>query len=181
MHPLISQFEKAQLKKDIPEFRPGDTIRVSVRIREGDKERVQDFEGVVIRRKAMAFARRSPSAAYRSASAWSASSASRPRHRRHRTDPPRKSPPAKLYYLRSLRGKKARISERKAALESVRPVVAAETRRARRSPCISAAGFLRPRWRKSILPQRHKDTKLLYMTLCLCVFVSLWSFLFTEI
>jgi len=39
------------LRKDLPEFRPGDTIRVHVRIREGEKERLQAFEGVVIARK----------------------------------------------------------------------------------------------------------------------------------
>lgn len=40
-----------QLREDIPEFRPGDTIKVNVRVREGEKERLQAFEGVVIRRK----------------------------------------------------------------------------------------------------------------------------------
>jgi large subunit ribosomal protein L19 len=40
-----------QLREDIPAFRPGDTIRVNVRVREGEKERLQAFEGVVIRRK----------------------------------------------------------------------------------------------------------------------------------
>lgn len=40
-----------QLREDIPEFRPGDTVRVNVRVREGEKERLQAFEGVVIRRK----------------------------------------------------------------------------------------------------------------------------------
>ena len=46
----IQEIEDAQLK-DHPDFRPGDTVRVHVRIREGDKERVQVYEGVVIRRK----------------------------------------------------------------------------------------------------------------------------------
>lgn len=40
-----------QLREDIPEFRPGDTVKVNVRVREGEKERLQAFEGVVIRRK----------------------------------------------------------------------------------------------------------------------------------
>ena len=40
-----------QLREDIPVFRPGDTVRVNVRVREGEKERLQAFEGVVIRRK----------------------------------------------------------------------------------------------------------------------------------
>lgn len=48
---LISKIESAQLKKDIPNFRIGDTIRVHTRIIEGEKERVQIFTGTVIARK----------------------------------------------------------------------------------------------------------------------------------
>ncbi len=45
----IESFEQAQLEgKSVPEFRAGDTLRVAVRIKEGDKERVQNFEGVCI-------------------------------------------------------------------------------------------------------------------------------------
>jgi large subunit ribosomal protein L19 len=45
----IESFEQAQIeKKNIPDFRAGDTVRVAVRIKEGDKERVQNFEGVCI-------------------------------------------------------------------------------------------------------------------------------------
>ncbi len=45
----IESFEKAQLEgKNVPEFRAGDTVRVAVRIKEGDKTRVQNFEGVCI-------------------------------------------------------------------------------------------------------------------------------------
>lgn len=40
--------EATQLKKDIPDFRPGDTVNVHVKVREGDKERVQEFQGIVI-------------------------------------------------------------------------------------------------------------------------------------
>ena len=47
----IQELEAEALRDDIPDFRPGDTVRVHVRIREGDKTRVQVFEGVVIRRK----------------------------------------------------------------------------------------------------------------------------------
>lgn len=43
--------EATQLKKDIPEFRPGDTVNVHVKVREGDKERVQEFQGIVIGRR----------------------------------------------------------------------------------------------------------------------------------
>ncbi len=48
---LISEISKDYLKTDLPEFRPGDRVRVSVRIKEGDRERIQVFEGLVIKRK----------------------------------------------------------------------------------------------------------------------------------
>ena len=44
----IQELEQAQLKNDLPEFGPGDTVRVQVRVKEGDRERLQAFEGVVI-------------------------------------------------------------------------------------------------------------------------------------
>jgi large subunit ribosomal protein L19 len=47
----IEFVEQQQLRKDVPEFRPGDTVRIHTKIKEGDKERVQVFEGVVIRRR----------------------------------------------------------------------------------------------------------------------------------
>lgn len=47
----LQQYEQKQLKKDIPDFRTGDTVRVHTKIREGDKERIQIFEGVVIRKR----------------------------------------------------------------------------------------------------------------------------------
>ncbi|HLV61404.1 MAG TPA: 50S ribosomal protein L19 [Fredinandcohnia sp.] len=50
-NPIIEAVEKNQLRTDIPEFDAGDTVRVHSRIREGDKERVQVFEGVVLRVK----------------------------------------------------------------------------------------------------------------------------------
>ena len=47
---LIRSIEQAQLKKDIPSFKPGDTVRVYVKVVEGNRERLQAFEGVVIQR-----------------------------------------------------------------------------------------------------------------------------------
>ena len=47
---IIADIDKEQMRVDIPEFRVGDTVKVHVKIREGDKERIQIFEGVVIRR-----------------------------------------------------------------------------------------------------------------------------------
>jgi len=51
MSKLIQEFEQTQLKKDVTEFNVGDTVEVHVRIVEGDKERVQIFNGTVISRK----------------------------------------------------------------------------------------------------------------------------------
>ena len=48
---IIEALEKEQLRQDIPAFRPGDTVRVHVKVVEGNRERVQMFEGVVINRK----------------------------------------------------------------------------------------------------------------------------------
>ncbi len=50
-HPVIRDIEASYLRKDLPGFRPGDTVRVHTLIKEGDKERVQVFEGVCIDRK----------------------------------------------------------------------------------------------------------------------------------
>ena len=50
MHPFI-ETQKEWMKENVPPFRPGDTVRVNVRVKEGDKERVQAFEGVCIARK----------------------------------------------------------------------------------------------------------------------------------
>ncbi len=50
-HPLVSEIEKAYRRSDIPDFRPGDSVKVHTLIKEGDKERVQVFEGVVIDRR----------------------------------------------------------------------------------------------------------------------------------
>lgn len=50
MHPFI-ETQKEWLRSDVPPFRPGDTLRVNVRVKEGDKERLQAFEGVCIARR----------------------------------------------------------------------------------------------------------------------------------
>jgi large subunit ribosomal protein L19 len=53
MKPIVGKVQESQLRKDHPVFRPGDTIRVHVRLKEGegDKERIQPFEGVVMSRR----------------------------------------------------------------------------------------------------------------------------------
>ncbi|HXW57174.1 MAG TPA: 50S ribosomal protein L19 [Candidatus Cybelea sp.] len=53
MKPIVAKAQESQLRKDLPAFRPGDTVRVNVRLKEGEgeKERVQAFEGVVMKRR----------------------------------------------------------------------------------------------------------------------------------
>jgi len=48
---LIREITAAYMKNDVPEFRPGDTVKVSVKIKEGDRERIQLFEGLVIKKR----------------------------------------------------------------------------------------------------------------------------------
>ena len=51
MSNIIEELEKEQLKQDLPEFGPGDTVVVQVKVKEGNRERLQAFEGVVIARR----------------------------------------------------------------------------------------------------------------------------------
>ena len=51
MSNLIEQITQEYLKNDVPDFRPGDNVKVHVRIKEGDKERIQIFEGLVIKKR----------------------------------------------------------------------------------------------------------------------------------
>ena len=51
MNDIIRAIESEQLKKDVPDFRPGDTVRLDVKVVEGARERIQAFEGVVIKRR----------------------------------------------------------------------------------------------------------------------------------
>lgn len=48
---IIEQLEKEQLRTDLPNFAPGDTVKVQIRVKEGEKERLQAFEGVVIAKR----------------------------------------------------------------------------------------------------------------------------------
>jgi large subunit ribosomal protein L19 len=50
-HPLVQAVENAQLKQNVPSFAPGDTVIVQVKVKEGDRERLQAYEGVVIAKK----------------------------------------------------------------------------------------------------------------------------------
>ena len=101
-----------QLKSDIPEFRPGDTLAVHVRVIEGDKERIQVFQGVCIKRKGgginETFTVRKISNGIGVERIFPLHS---PRVAKIEVKRRGKVRRAKLYYLRTLRGKAARIKE----------------------------------------------------------------------
>lgn len=112
-NPIIQALEKEQLKSNLPEFSPGDTVVVNVKVKEGDRERVQAYEGVVI--------------AIRNRSLNSSFTVRKISHgvgveRTFQTHSPmidsvvlkRRGDvrQAKLYYLRDLAGKAARIKEK---------------------------------------------------------------------
>ncbi|MEA2522744.1 MAG: large subunit ribosomal protein [Actinomycetota bacterium] len=106
--------EKAYLRTDIPDFRPGDTVKVHVRVTEGSRERVQVFQGVVIRRQngglRETFTVRKISFGVGVERTFPVHSPSIARLELVSRGAVRR---AKLYYLRELRGKKARIKERR--------------------------------------------------------------------
>lgn len=112
MQAVIRDFENQHRKSNLPDFRPGDTVRVSVRIVEGDKERIQDFEGVCIARKGSGaretFTVRRVSLGVGMERVFPIHS---PRIEHIEVIRHGKVRRAKLYYLRELRGKKARITE----------------------------------------------------------------------
>lgn len=110
---LIDQIEQRQLRTDLPEFRPGDTVRVHAKVIEGDKERIQVFEGVVIRRTRGAnratFTVRKISYGVGVERTFPLHS---PRIDKVEVVARGKVRRARLYYLRELSGKAARIQER---------------------------------------------------------------------
>jgi large subunit ribosomal protein L19 len=116
MHTAIAELEQAQIRSDVPDFRPGDTLRVHVKVTEGNRSRIQVFQGVVIRRQGggarETFTVRKISYGVGVERTFPVHTPAidkielmtRGRVRR-----------AKLYYLRELRGKAARIRERREA------------------------------------------------------------------
>ncbi|NLT95751.1 MAG: 50S ribosomal protein L19 [Clostridia bacterium] len=109
---IIKSIEAEQLKKDIPDFKPGDTVRVDVKVVEGNRERIQAFEGIVIKRRGSGL---SETFTVRRVTYGVAVERCFPIHspridkitvlRRGRVRR------AKLYYLRQLSGKAARIKD----------------------------------------------------------------------
>jgi len=123
MHTL-DELDNASLRSDVPDFRPGDTLDVGVRVVEGNRSRVQRFQGVVIRRQGGGVRE---TFTVRKVSFGVGVERTFPVHTPviedikvvTRGDVRR----AKLYYLRELRGKKAKIKEKR----DVKPAAAAST------------------------------------------------------
>ncbi|MGB9866814.1 MAG: 50S ribosomal protein L19 [Bacillota bacterium] len=111
---LVSSIEKEQLRRDIPEFGPGDLVRVFVKVVEGGKERVQAFEGTVIARRGSGaretFTVRRVSFGVGVERVFPVHSPMLEKIEVLRKGSVRR---AKLYYLRKLSGKAARIKEKK--------------------------------------------------------------------
>ena len=118
---LIDRIEAGELKKEAPQIRIGDTVKAHIRIVEGEKERIQVFEGIVIRlrgggvRKTMTL---------RKVSFGVGVERILPLHspRLEKTEIVRRAKvrQAKLYYLRNLRGKAARLKELKPKIDSTK-------------------------------------------------------------
>lgn len=108
----------SSLKTDIPAFHPGDTVSVHVKVIEGDKERIQIFEGVVINRRGngmdATFTVRKISNGVGVERIFPVHSPNIAKIEMVRAGKVRR---AKLYYLRSLRGKAARIDEKRGAIQ----------------------------------------------------------------
>jgi len=113
MSNIISQLEQEQMKQDIPEFGPGDTVTVQVKVKEGSRERLQAFEGVVIakRNRGMnsAFTVRKISHGEGVERVFQTHSPAIGSIKVKRKGDVRR---AKLYYLRELSGRSARIKEK---------------------------------------------------------------------
>ncbi|MGB9839091.1 50S ribosomal protein L19 [Thermovenabulum sp.] len=113
MSDLVRAIEQEQMKTDIPEFRPGDTVKVYTKVIEGNRERIQVFEGVVIARKGgglrETFTVRKISYGVGVERVFPLHS---PRIEKIEVVRKGKVRRAKLYYLRKLKGKAAKIKER---------------------------------------------------------------------
>ena len=114
MNDIIRSIEQEQLRADIPDFRPGDTVRVDVKVVEGNKERIQAFEGVVIKCRGSGlsetFTVRRISYGVGVERTFLIHSPRLAKIEVKRHGIVRR---AKLFYLRGLSGKAARIKERK--------------------------------------------------------------------
>lgn len=114
INPIIEKITSSQLRNDVPEFRAGDTVRVHALIVEGERERVQLFEGLVIKRRGQGI---SESYTVRKISNGVGVERTFPLHtpRVQKIEVLKRGKVrrAKLYYIRQLHGKAARIQERR--------------------------------------------------------------------
>ncbi|PTM59081.1 50S ribosomal protein L19 [Desmospora activa] len=112
MNQVVRELGEGQLRKDVPQFRAGDTVRVHVKVVEGQRERIQVFEGVVIQRRGGGI---SETFTVRKISYGVGVERTFPLHspRIDKIEVMRRGKVrrAKLFYLRNLRGKAARIKE----------------------------------------------------------------------
>ena len=113
MNEIIKQIEEEQLKAEVPQFRVGDTVRVHARIKEGEKERIQVFEGVVLKKQGgsnrATFTVRKTSNGVGVEKTWPLHSPSVEKVVVVRAGKVRR---AKLNYLRGRIGKRAKVKER---------------------------------------------------------------------
>lgn len=119
MHTAIQELEKAQLRTDVPDFRPGDTLAVHVRVTEGTRTRTQVFKGVVLARQGSAnretFTIRKVSYGIGVERVFPIHT---PAVEKYEVVARGRVRRAKLYYVRHLRGKAARIRERREPAKS---------------------------------------------------------------
>lgn len=111
IHPVMQRLQEKLTRTDLPPFGPGDTVRVQVKIKEGDKERLQAFEGVVIARKngpQGSFTVRKMSFGQGVERIFPFNSKVIDKIEKVRSSKVRR---ARLFYLRGLRGKAARLKE----------------------------------------------------------------------
>lgn len=112
LNTLLQQFEAEQIQRKLPDFGPGDTVIVNVKVKEGNRERVQAYEGVVIGKKNgglnSSFTVRKISHGYGVERVFQTHSPAIDSVEVKRRGAVRAG---KLYYLRNLEGKKARIKE----------------------------------------------------------------------
>ncbi|MCD9028348.1 50S ribosomal protein L19 [Luteimonas sp. BDR2-5] len=139
LNTLLQDFEKEQSQRELPEFGPGDTVVVNVKVKEGNRERVQAYEGVVIGKKNAglnsAFTVRKISHGFGVERVFQTHSATIESLQVKRRGAVRAG---KLYYLRGLEGKKARIKEDLSATAK------AKNERARANEAAAAAAKAAP-------------------------------------
>ncbi|MBA2238380.1 MAG: 50S ribosomal protein L19 [Lysobacter sp.] len=125
IHTLMQEFEAEQVQRVLPDFSPGDTVVVNVKVKEGNRERLQAYEGVVIAKKNgglhSAFTVRKISHGFGVERVFQAHSAIIDSVEVKRRGKVRAG---KLYYLRGLEGKKARIKEDLAAYAKAKAAAA---------------------------------------------------------